>query len=326
MSVLTARPVVAALESRRLDADAILRAAHLSREALASIDNRLPLHSVGALWEAAAKAAHDDSFGVHVAETLPRGAYDLFEHLLATAETVGAGVSRLAQYIRLLHDHSNMQLVVEPGCGRLLRTVPTPAPQYDEFSMALLLIRSREACGAAWSPERMTFQHERVHDDRELARVFGCPLVFGAAEGEMRIPSSVLPLPHVRGDSTVLAVLSRYAESLIASLPAQGSLLARVSSAIARRMATELPTLGTTASDVRIPERTLQRRLADEGVSHSSLVDEVRRNLALKYIGDAHVSITEIGYLLHFADPSVFSRAFKRWTGESPVAYRKRFF
>jgi AraC-like DNA-binding protein len=109
-------------------------------------------------------------------------------------------------------------------------------------------------------------------------------------------------------------------------MPAQGPLLARVSSAITRRMANELPTLATTAADVRVPERTLQRRLAEEGVSHSALVDDVRRALAVKYLGSANVSVTEIAYMLHFADPTVFSRAFKRWTGESPAAYRKRLF
>jgi AraC-like DNA-binding protein len=77
---------------------------------------------------------------------------------------------------------------------------------------------------------------------------------------------------------------------------------------------------------VRIPERTLQRHLAEEGVSHSALVDDVRRALAVKYLGSANVSVTEIAYVLHFADPTVFSRAFKRWTGESPAAYRKRLF
>jgi AraC-like DNA-binding protein len=91
-------------------------------------------------------------------------------------------------------------------------------------------------------------------------------------------------------------------------------------------LATDLPTLPTTATAVRIPERTLQRRLAEEGVSHSALVDDVRRSLAVKYLGSANVSVTEIAYMLHFADPTVFSRAFKRWTGESPAAYRKRLF
>jgi AraC-like DNA-binding protein len=327
VSVLTARPVVAALEERGIDADRVLRVAELSREALASIENRLPHRSVGTLWEAAAEAAHDASFGVHVAETLPAGAYDVLEYLFSTAETVGAGFSRLARYIPLVHDHGTLELVVEPDLGRLVRRVPVIAPQYDEFSMTILLVRSRQASGVPWSPARAGLQHERAPDDGELARVFGCPVVFGAAETEMQIPAAVLALPHAHADSKLFAVLCRHADSLLEStMTEHGSLLSRVSSAITRRMATELPTLATTATAVRIPERTLQRRLAEEGVSHSALVDDVRRALAVRYLGSANVSVTEIAYMLHFADPTVFSRAFKRWTGVSPAAYRKRLF
>jgi AraC-like DNA-binding protein len=236
-------------------------------------------------------------------------------------------MSRLARYIPLVHDRGTLELVLEPGLGRLVRRVPVVAPQYDEFSMTLLLVRCRQSSGVSWKPARASFQHERGPDDGELARAFGCPLLFGAAEGEIRIPAEVLALPNVRADSKLFAVLCRHADSLLESrMPAHGSLLSRVSAAIARQMATDLPTLATTATAVRIPERTLQRRLADEGVSHSALVDDVRRALALKYLGAANVSITEIAYLLHFAEPTVFTRAFKRWTGESPAAYRKRLF
>ncbi len=324
-SVLAARAVLAALQDRGVDAGRILRIAGLSSEALAAVENRLPRGSVERLWEAAAEAARDPSFGLHVAESLPAGAYDVFEHILASAETVAAGFSRIQEYFPLFQDHATMKLVVEPAHARLVRRGPTLGPQHDEFSFALLLVRSRQATGIDWKPERVTFQHERVHDDGEPSRIFECPVLFGAAETEMLIPSPVLQLPHRRADPALLAILCGHVDQLLQTLPPRGELLVRVSRAIATRIATELPTLATTAAIVRIPERTLQRRLADEGVTHSALVDEVRRNLALQYLTDASVSVTEIGYRLQFADPAAFYRAFKRWTGESPLAYRRRF-
>ncbi len=326
VSVLAARPAIDALEKRGIDAQLALRAAQLSREALASTENRLPHVSVRRLWEAAAAAAHDRSFGVHVAEALPTGAYDLFDYVLSAAATVGEGLTRLAQYVRLIYDHSSLRLVIEPRHVRLVRRVAAPAPQYDEFSLTLLLVRSRQSSGTDWTPEHMAFQHERSDDDRELARVFACPLAFGAAVTEMRFAPSVLQLPHTHSDSRLLAVLTRYADSLLTSLPSHGDLVASVSSTIARQMAKELPSLPSTAAAVHLPERTLQRRLAEKGVSHSTLLDEVRRDLALKYIGDAGLSIGEIAYLLHFSDSTAFHRAFKRWTEEAPVQYRRRLF
>jgi len=326
VSVLAARAAIDAIDKRDIDVELVLRAAQLSRESLASLENRLPHGSVGRLWEAAAVAAHDRSFGVHVAEALPSGAYDLFDYVLSAAATVGEGLARLADYVRLIYDHSNLHLVIEPRHARLIRRVAAPAPQYDEFSLTLLLVRSRQASGTDWTPDHIMFQHERSDGDRELARVFGCPIAFGAAETEMRFAPSVLQVPHVRSDSRLLAVLTRYADSLLTSLPSRGDLVASVSSAIARQMAMALPLLPSTAAAVRLPERTLQRRLAENGVSHSTLVDEVRRDLAVKYIGDAGLSVSEIAYLLHFSDATAFHRAFKRWTGEAPVQYRRRLF
>jgi AraC-like DNA-binding protein len=99
-----------------------------------------------------------------------------------------------------------------------------------------------------------------------------------------------------------------------------------VAHAIARQIAKSLPTLKSSAETVHLPERTLQRRLAGSGVSHSVLVDRVRRDLALKYIADAGRSVTEIAYLLHFSDSTAFHRAFKRWTGDGPQHYRRTLF
>lgn len=327
VTVLVAGPAVAALEARGIDPAAILGAVQLSREALASVDGRLPFLAVRALWEAAADAAGDPSFGVHVAEALPIGALDVLDYVMSAEATAGAALARLTRYVRLVHDAVDLRLVIDRDHARIVGGVPaSPAPQLDEFALTLLLVRSRQATGVRWTPERMVFQHERARDDGELARVFGCPLAFGAREIEMRLAPSVLELPHLHADSTLLAVVSRYADVALESVPGRGDLVARASSTIARRMSTELPTLSGTAAALGVPERTLQRRLAAAGVSFSALVEAVRRELALKHLADAHLSIAEIAFLLHFADSTAFDRAFKRWTGEPPAQYRRRLF
>jgi AraC-like DNA-binding protein len=325
LSVLTARPAISALERRGINAERTLAAARLTREAVSSLDHRLPHKNVRALWEAAAVACRDSSFGVHVAEALPPGAYDLFDYLLATAATVGEALSRLIEHVRLIYDHWTLRLVYEPRSTRIIASVPITAPQYDEFSLTRLLVRTRQASGINWTADGVCLQHER-RDDGELARVFGCPVTFGAPQSEIWFRRSVLHLPLASADAALAAILVRYASSLLQTLPPHGTLLARASSAIAQRMTQELPSLGATARSLDLPERTLQRRLSAIGVTYSGLVDEVRRALALKHIGDAGIAITEIAYLLHFADPSAFYRAFKRWTGQSPRRYRARLY
>lgn len=324
-SVLTARPVVAALRARGLDPAWVLHRAQLSEEVLASVDSRLPCCRVGMLWELAAEAVSDPSFGIHVAEALPAGAYDVYEHVLAAADTVGAGIARIARYAPLIDGDTTMRLTIEPAHARLVRRSSAIAPQYDEFSLTLLLLRSRRASAARWTAERVTLQHVRAEDDGELSRVFGCPLVYGAAETELLIPRAVLDLPHVRADAALSEVLGRHLDAALGALRPRGALVERVSAAIARRFAAELPSLSATAADVRVPERTLQRRLADDGLSHSAIVDDVRRSLVFQYLREPRLSVTDVAFLLHFGDSTAFYRAFKRWTTESPASYRQRF-
>lgn len=326
LSVLTARPAVAALGARGIDPGSALLAARLSPAALESIDNRLPHAAVRDLWEAAAELAGDPSFGLHAAQAQPTGVFDLFDYLFAVSENVGAALRRLTKYIRVIHDRSHFELVLEPKQARVVRRLPATAPQWDEFSFFFVLARSRQATGVDWKPERVFFEHARSGDDGEPQRLFGCPVEFGAPRDEMCISLGILELPHVRPDSRLLEVLSRNAESMLAAMPAEGSLLTRVSTSIAQRMSRAVPSLQDTALTLRLPPRTLQRGLAAEGTSHSALVDEVRRSLALKYIHDAGVSVAEISWMLHFTDPTAFHRAFRRWTGEAPMHYRNRLY
>jgi AraC-like DNA-binding protein len=77
------------------------------------------------------------------------------------------------------------------------------------------------------------------------------------------------------------------------------------------------------AEDLYMSQRSLQRRLREEGTTYKELLNETRRDLAAQYIKASSVSINEITYLLGFSEPSNFSRAFKRWTGVSPSEYRQ---
>lgn len=324
VSVVAARAAIDGLTARHLDVEPPLRKAQLAREALASIHNRLPHERVMRLWEAAAKTANDPAFGVHVAEALPVGAYDVLDYLVEVSATAGEAIGLIAEYSHLVNDRIDARLLVDPGHARFVRRGPVHEPHYDEFTMALLLQRSRAATGADWSPELVAFRHAPTGGLDELRRVFRSPIRFGALETEMRFAPSILRLPHVRPDPRLLEILTRYAGTLRCATPSGGDLVARVSAAIERQLATGMPSLDSTSAAVGIPERTLQRRLASAGVTHSGLVDDVRRGLALKHLGDVGLSVLEIAFLLQFSDATSFYRAFKRWTGEAPARYRAR--
>lgn len=320
VSVLAARPAIHELERRGIDPGPAFGPAHL----LQALDGRLSRKAVRELWQSAAIAALDPAFGAHVAENLPEGSFDLLDYLIATADTVGDSLTALARHARLLDDDSEWQLVTLGQSARLSRRVAVTAPQLDEHELAWLLVRSRQATGIRWSPESVAFQHEGSDDSRALARVFGCPVTFGASASEMRFASTLLSQPHARADRKLFAILARCADAQLASLPSTTDIAALVTATIARQMASALPDLPSTAAAVHLPERTLQRRLAEKGLTHSALIDDVRRGLALQYLAETGLTMAEIAQRLNFSDATAFHRAFRRWTGAAPSGFRRR--
>jgi len=325
-SVLAARPPLWALREKGVEARGLLLSAGFSDAALESVENRLPYSSVCRFWEEAARACGDDLFGLNVARSLPRGAYDVLEYLNSTALTAAEGFRRVAEYSRLIDDQSHPSLSLEPAGARMTWRRPLHAVHFDEFTLALFLLRSREATGVAWNPRRILFRHVRSTGLPEVRDVLGTSIEYAQPVMELQFDREILELPHRGGDSRLLSILLRHADSLLRQLPGHGDLVATASSCIARGMARGLPTLTTTAAALHRSPRTLQRQLAQIGSSHTSLVDEVRRGLAMKYIGDAALSLGEIAFLLHFSDAGSFHRAFSRWTGETPSHYRSRLF
>jgi AraC-like DNA-binding protein len=112
-------------------------------------------------------------------------------------------------------------------------------------------------------------------------------------------------------------------DEMVAALPRRDDLSAQVRAALAADLRGG-PTLEGVAARLGVPPRSLQRRLAAEGTSYNGLLDQVRHELALRYLRQRELALVEVAFLLGFAEQSVFQRAFRRWTGTSPAEWRRR--
>ncbi len=319
VSILAARPAIEGLRRRGVPVAPVLAAAGLSSADLAD-GARLPHRTIRALWEAAARAAGDRSFGLHVAERLPEGGLELLDYLVGTAATVGDGLAAVTRCARLIEQDAEWRM----EGGRLLRRAAVVAPQLDELVLVWLVTRSRQATGVRWTPERVVVQHERPNDDGELRRVLGCPVELGGAATELAFAPEVLATAHLHADARLFGILAHTADARLASLPDPGDVAASVAATIAQQLAEAVPDLSSTAAAFRVTERTLQRRLAERGLSFSALLDDVRRELALGYVTETPLTLWQIAERLRFSDPTALHRAFKRWTGTAPAQYRRR--
>jgi AraC-like DNA-binding protein len=142
----------------------------------------------------------------------------------------------------------------------------------------------------------------------------------------IELPLSLVDRALPQADPALYRVIERHAEALLAARPApQDTTSERVQRVLIEALNANSSDVSLTAvaAELRLSERSLQRRLAGEGTSFDALLERLRLDLALRYLGDQSIAIAEVAYLLGYSEPSAFHRAFKRWTGRTPSAVRR---
>lgn len=319
------RLVVEALAALGTDVTALLGSVGIERSHLDDVDGRVSVSVDLALWAGALRLSGDECFGLHVAERVRPGAFDVLGYTLRTSATLGGAFERLVRYNHLLHDLAELRLTANGGDARLsLRLLPEGTPrQQGEFSLAVFLLFSRQATGTNVVPRAVEFSHAAPADISEHRRIFQSPIRFERPATALVLPRQALDLPLEHADPGLCAVLERQLRELIARLPPDESVLARVRRLIATELCGGDPSVECVARQMHISPRTLHRRLREAETSYRAVVDDLRQDLAVRYLAEDRLAIAEAAYLLGFSEASAFHRSFKRWTGRTPADYRR---
>ncbi|MGK0358764.1 MAG: AraC-like DNA-binding protein [Bradymonadia bacterium] len=323
---ITIRGLVEAGRSMALPVDDLLAQLGLTRAALADPDLRLPVGAFLQFWRAALAICEGDDFVLRAAEAMPDGAYRILEFLASTSPTVGVGMQRIAKYFPLVTSIVEVEVIEREGARGLridapiLSAHPAEAIAISTFCTAILHRNARQHFGAAWHLDAVTFARPRPATADRYDALFGRPVEFDAAHTEMVVAPAVWDAPVPLADPALFAMLDGHAETRLASTDT--GIEARVRRALDDAVRGGDPRLPAIASALGMSARTLQRTLKDAAASFSDLQDQARLAAATRYLADKDVSLFEIGYLLGFSDQSAFNRAFKRWTGQTPRAWR----
>jgi AraC-like DNA-binding protein len=302
----------------------LLAATGLPEEIAHQPHSQIPYDAVTALWREAALRTGDAAFGVHAAEGAPPGVFDVTEYAAVSSATLRDALLQVCRYQRLLTEVATYEL-----CGEVLRlryalgNITTPPSRHaSEYLLACVLQKARHATGVAAVPLAVCFRHAAAPEQTEQRRFFAAPLHFSADSDELRFTPATLALPLLRADARLRSVLTRHAEDLLAKLPQQDRLSARVGKWISQTLQRGTVTLSSAARHFGVPVRRLQHQLRSEGETFESLLDRARHSEALRLLIESRLPIAEISYLLGFSQPSAFHRAFKRWTGRTAASYR----
>lgn len=309
-----------------LDLRPILEAHGVRHDVLLDPYARVPHALVADLWTQVPARLGDDAFGLHAAEASVDVAFDALDHAIQHCATVREAFARLARFVRILHDAATAAKVL---CGDRVRyshrvaCEPAMPRQLCEFIVARWVLILRRRCGAALPLLGVFFPFPCPADLSEHRRVLGLPLSFSAPDLAIEFHRHLLDASPTGVNLALGDVMSRHVEDLLACQPGPEPMLHSARRLIARWLPDGPPSLERVARGLSLSRRSLQRRLAEQGSSFQLLVDETRRDLALRHLRDPDASLTDVALLTGFADASSFHHAFRRWTGTTPREHRR---
>lgn len=327
VSALIAQAHLGFAAARKIALDDVLAAFGVSRADTEDDERELPVELVNALWTAVSERTGDPAYGLHLAEQ-QAPVLGILDYCMRHAATVRDALGKLFAYQRLLHGPVHaLSLEEQPEVARLCFRPPLPAEalpaQVPQFALARVLTMMRRYGGRPVVPRRASFRHPAPRDLSEHRRVFGCPLAFGEPVDALDLDAGPLEAPLPAADPTLDAILDRQARDMLARHPGEDDLVSRVKQAIADAIQGGAPDADALARRLAMSGRTLRRRLEKEGTTYQELLDDVRAELAGAYLRNPRIKTAEVAFLLGFADVGTFYRAFRRWTGTTPLEYRR---
>jgi len=290
-------------------------------------ESRVSFESLGHLLVKCAALTRCDHFGLLVGERFDMTGLGAVGALMRNSATVGDALRALLRHL-YLYDRGAAPLLLNSDSSTALlgysiyRRETRGAVQIYGAAIAIGLRILQAICGTAWAPVRVQFAHERPRNLRAYRRVFGQHLTFDAPVSGVVFAATWLqkPIPGADGE------IRRTVEAAMQTARIAGAI--RFSDEV-RSALPQLVLNGNASADevsllFGINQRTLRKRLAAENINLHALVGEVRFELAAQLLKNTHLPMAEIAAALHYADPAVFSRAFRQWTNSSPLRWRKQ--
>jgi AraC-like DNA-binding protein len=164
---------------------------------------------------------------------------------------------------------------------------------------------------------------DRSGNPAEMSRFVGTEVEFGADRDEFVLNIETRALPVIHADNYLNDILLNYCEAALANRRGDTrQLRTRVENAISSLLPHGRVLMGEVSPSLGMSERTLARKLSDEGLNFTEIFQELRRDLATRYLDDRKLHVSKIAWLLGFNGVSAFTHAFKRWTGKTPSEMR----
>jgi AraC-like DNA-binding protein len=284
--------------------------------ALADPDTRVPHVLSMALLERAVERTGDLTIGLRAAEHLEPGDLGVFEYAARSCGTLRGALECMRRYIGLLNDSVAPSLEVSGSTAIWRLPVIDGVKQHpcaNDFQLACAIVISRRLAPGDLALLEVHFEHPRPASIEHYRNVFPCELRFGMPMNAVVFRRERLDVPLRLANPSLQAAYAIHAEEELRRLEHEKSLSSRVRAVLVSQLRTGKIGLQEVARSLALSPATLRRKLASEGTTLSELLNDVRRDLALKYLSDPSLALTEVAFLLGFSHVPAFYRAFQRW-------------
>ncbi|WP_187696592.1 AraC family transcriptional regulator [Xanthovirga aplysinae] len=301
-----------------------------SADELCDEECKLGSEAYNAGLEAAVEESGDELFGLHAGENLNLQAAGLIVQIAHSSNTVKQALEYCCEFANLGCSALPTLLVEEKDYFKLTLH-PDPlwlqqseiSVQHTIYGYLAFTIREFQSLthNKHW-PIEIWLGSQPPKNLNELQLLLGCPLRFNQKEIALLFDKQHVEEKVITSDYALLQVLVSHAQEKLKKLHVSNDFYETVKRSVINLVTPDFPTVEQVAAHLNMSVRTFQRKLKHEGHSYKVLIDELKKDFSLSYLKKPELSISDIAYLLNYADASAFVRSFKRWTGMTPKTYR----
>ena len=266
-----------------------------------------------------------DHLGFLLGERTTPSSLGIVGFMLPTAPNVGSALSDLVRHLDLHDEGGTVALDIEDRYTFLRYTVHVSwaeaIDQIGDLSMVLACKIMRALCGESWDPRNVYLPRRKPKEPATYRHFFNAPLHFGADHCSLAFPTSWLNHRVASSDPLLHSYLEKEARELRALQ--KTDFVTHFRHLLRKSLSTQQTSAGDMARQIGIHERTLNRRLREAGTTFRREFEDIRYEIARQLLTDTDMPLSQIASSLNYADGTVFSRAFKRWSGETPKDWRR---
>ena len=306
-----------------------LRHQHGIKSASSNLYDLIALGRYLCLFEDAAVLAKDPLFGARLGNSLPPGELlGPIGFLVLTSPSLRIGLTNMARYINVWQDATKVSLHDQDGAAlwsyHITDDKMWPRRQDAEFTLTVTCAMVRACFGGNWTPLEVHFEHSRPSEWQGLQTMFRAPLRFDQPANALLIDNADLEKPVHGGNAGFAPFLRHHVEEMLASTNKDLGLLQQVRRIVERDLGHSPVNVTSLAGELRLPARSLQRYLAEEGSSVRKIIREIRQEQAKSLLHTKPRQVGAVAHAVGYTDQSAFWRAFKSWEGVSPAAFARK--